>query len=166
MQQGTFGSGDAGGGLGATGSGGNEGELSGTGGSGLSSSGSLGEDSTGSGRATTPNRLAGDGDNLGDTLQELQGRADQMLDDAAEQLESAALRIEELAERAPQHGVGAKAGNLASSVADGLETVARYLRENDTRTLQREIGRIAAERPLGTVLLAVGAGYLAGKVLR
>ncbi|HYJ78664.1 MAG TPA: hypothetical protein VEW03_03605 [Longimicrobiaceae bacterium] len=112
------------------------------------------------------NRLAGSGGTLGDTLQELQGRADQLMDDAAERLETAALKIDELAERVPQRGVGLKAGNLAAGVADGLEAVARYLRDNDMRTLQLEVGRIASERPLGTVLLAVGAGYVAGKVLR
>ena len=123
-------------------------------------------DESGTGSSAASNRLAGSGATLTDTLQELQGRADQMMDEAADRLESAALRIDELADRAPLSGVGAKAGDLASNLADGLEAVARYLRDHDVQTLQRDVGRIAAARPLSTVLLAVGAGYVVGKVLR
>ena len=55
---------------------------------------------------------------------------------------------------------------MASSAADALESVARFLRDNDMNTLQRELGRAVSQQPLGAVLLAVGAGWVVGKVLR
>jgi hypothetical protein len=119
----------------------------------------------GSGTATESNRLGGSG-SLSDTLEELTGRADQMLDEAAETLENAAGQIDQLAGRIPQKGIGRQAGNMASGAADALESVAQFLRDNDVKTLQREVGRIVSEQPLGAVLLAVGAGWVVGKVLR
>jgi hypothetical protein len=71
-----------------------------------------------------------------------------------------------MAERVPQKGVGTRAGALGHSAADTLETVARFLRDNDVATLQRELGGMVSSRPLSMLLLAVGAGFVAGKVLR
>jgi hypothetical protein len=62
--------------------------------------------------------------------------------------------------------VGARAGGLAAGAADTLESVARFLRDNDAETLQVELGRILRQRPVSLVLLALGAGFVAGKVLR
>jgi hypothetical protein len=55
---------------------------------------------------------------------------------------------------------------MASGAADTLESVARFVRDNDVNTLQRDLGRIVAQHPLTVILAAVGAGYVVGKVLR
>jgi hypothetical protein len=115
--------------------------------------------------AASGNRLGGGG-GLTDTLQELQGRADQLMDQAADQLDEVAGRIDGLAERVPNKGLGVKAQGLASGAADTLESVARFLRDNDVDTLQRDLGRIASQHPLQSLLAAVGAGFIVGKLLR
>ena len=66
----------------------------------------------------------------------------------------------------PKKGVGERANQYGHTAADTLESIARYLRDNDSTTLQRELGGLVANRPLSMLLLAVGAGFVAGKVLR
>jgi hypothetical protein len=99
-------------------------------------------------------------------VEQLQERADQMLEQAAEQLETVAEKLDSVAGLIPKKGVGERANAYGHTAADTLESVARYLRDNDTTSLQRELGGIVATRPLSMLLLAVGAGYVAGKVLR
>lgn len=99
-------------------------------------------------------------------VNDLERRADEAMDNAAETLASAAERIESIADRIPQKGVGTRAGALGHSAADTLESVARFLRDNDVAGLQRDLGRLVSGRPLSMLLLAVGAGFVAGKVLR
>jgi hypothetical protein len=134
--------GGTGSGLGSTGSG-----LSGT--SGGSTSGLSGGTATVSGG-----------------MDQLRDRADNMMDQAAERLEEVAERVESVAGLIPKKGIGEQANNYGHTAADTLETVARWLRDNDTATLQRELGGLVANRPLSMMLLAVGAGFVAGKVLR
>ena len=88
------------------------------------------------------------------------------MDEAAEQLEDVAERIDSLAERVPNKGLGAKAQGMASGAADTLESVARFLRDNDVNTLQSDLGRIVSQHPLQALVAAVGAGYIVGKLIR
>jgi hypothetical protein len=99
-------------------------------------------------------------------MEDLQERADRAMDEAAERLAGAAERLDRLAERIPQKGVGTRAGHLGHSTADTLESVARFLRDNDVAGLQRDFGRLVSGRPLSMLLLAVAAGFVTGKVLR
>jgi hypothetical protein len=99
-------------------------------------------------------------------IDQLKDRADDMMDQAAEKLEEVAEKVDSVAGLIPKKGIGAQANNYGHTAADTLETVARWLRDNDTATLQRELGGLVANRPLSMVLLAVGAGFVAGKVLR
>jgi hypothetical protein len=152
---GTAGSG-TGGGLGSTGSG-----LSG-------STGGTGSTSTGGGSASG---LGGTGTMAGGTnrvggLDELADRTDSLMDQAAEQLENVAEKVDSVAGLIPKKGLGEKANNYGHTAADTLESLARYLRDNDSASLQRELGGLVATRPLSMLLLAVGAGFVAGKVLR
>ena len=103
---------------------------------------------------------------LAGSLDDLRGRADDMLERAAERLEDMAERVDSVAELIPQKGIGQRANDYGHTAADTLETVARWLRDNDTDTLQDELGRLVAAWPLSMMLLAVGAGFVAGKVLR
>ena len=55
---------------------------------------------------------------------------------------------------------------MASGAADTLESVARFLRDNDVNTLQSDLGRIVSQHPLQAIVAAVGAGYIVGKLIR
>lgn len=130
------------------------------------STGGMGAAGGSTGTATgTADRLGGMGE-LKETLGNLESRADELMDRAADRLETAAERLDEMADRAPQNRVGARAGALGHSAADTLESVSRFLRDNDVAALQRDLGRMVAQRPLSVLLLAVGTGFVVGKVLR
>jgi hypothetical protein len=105
------------------------------------------------------------GEDRGD-LEQLRDRADQALEAAADTLEHAARKVGAMAELLPGHGLAARAGTLGHGAADALESVAAFLRDNDIETLQHDLGRLVARRPLTVLLLAVGAGFVAGKALR
>ena len=153
--------GTAGGSTGGTGSGlgSSASGLSGsTGGSTGSMGGGTGASDTGGNRGGTATLAGG--------LDQLKDRADSIMDQAAERLEEVAERVDSAAGLIPKKGIGEQAGQYGHTAADTLESVARWLRDNDTATLQRELGGLVANRPLSMMLLAVGAGFVAGKVLR
>jgi hypothetical protein len=156
--------GTAGGSTGGTGSGlgssasGFSGSTGGTtSGMGTGSTGNLGTTATG-GMGATGGGTA--------TIDELKQRADGLMDTAAEKLEEVAEKVDSVAGLIPKKGVGGQANAYGHTAADTLESVARWLRDNDTATLQRELGGLVANRPLSMALLAVAAGFVAGKVLR
>jgi len=99
-------------------------------------------------------------------LDQLKDRADDMMEQAADRLEEVAEKVDSVAGLIPKKGIGEQANNYGHTAADTLESVARWLRDNDTATLTRELGGLVANRPLSMMLLAVGAGFVAGKVLR
>jgi hypothetical protein len=138
-------------------------------GSGLGSTGT-GSTGTGSGLGSTGTGTGGTetlaGANRVGGLEELQERADNLMDQAAEQLETVAEKVDSVAGLIPKKGLGERANTYGHTAADTLESVARFLRDNDVNTLQRELGGLVATRPLSMLLLAVGAGFVAGKALR
>ena len=160
---GTTGSGS---GLGSTGSG-LSGSTGGTGTTGAGLSGSAAGGTTGGLGASSggTGTMAGGANRVGG-LEELQERADNLMDQAAEQLENVAEKVDSVAGLIPKKGLGERANTYGHTAADTLESVARFLRDNDVTTLQRELGGLVANRPLGMLLLAVGAGFVAGKALR
>lgn len=151
--------GSMGGGLGGSTAGGSTGASTGSTGGGLA--GSTAGGSTGGGTGT----MAGGTNRVGG-MEELQQRADNLMDQAAEQLENVAEKVDSVAGLIPKKGLGERANTYGHTAADTLESVARFLRDNDVTTLQRELGGLVANRPLGMLLLAVGAGFVAGKALR
>lgn len=151
--------GTAGGGTGGTGSGLGS-SASGVSGSTGGSTGGMGGGSSAGGTATGGNRMGGG------SIDELKQRADGMLDQAADKLEDVAEKVDSVAGLIPKKGVGEQANSYGHTAADTLESVARWMRDNDTESLQRELGGLVATRPLSMMLLAVGAGFVAGKVLR
>lgn len=134
-------------------------------GSGLGSSASGVSGSTG-GTTSGLGASGGSGSGGTTTLDELKERADGLMDTAAEKLEEVAEKVDSVAGLIPKKGVGQHANSYGHTAADTLESVARWLRDNDTVTLQRELGGLVASRPLSMLLLAAGAGFVAGKVLR
>ncbi len=148
--------GGSGGGLGSAGSG-----LSGS----RSGLGSTGGSAAGMGAPGGTETMAGGGNRVGG-LDELQERADTLMDQAAEQLETVAEKVDSMAGLIPKKGIGERANSYGHTAADTLESIARYLRDNDVNSLQREMGGLVGTRPLTMLLLAVGAGFVAGKMLR
>lgn len=151
--------GTAGGGTGGTGSGLGSSASGVSGSTGGSTGGMGGGSSAGGGTTTGGNRVGGN-------IDQLKQRADGMLDQAADKLEDVAEKVDSVAGLIPKKGVGEQANSYGHTAADTLESVARWMRDNDTESLQRELGGLVATRPLSMMLLAVGAGFVAGKVLR
>ena len=86
----------------------------------------------------------------------------------ADQIEMAAERLEELADERFSEADGplARAGDVARGVAGRMDSVARYLRSHDVDGVRRSLERQVREKPVQSILVAVGAGWLAGKILR
>ncbi len=57
-------------------------------------------------------------------------------------------------------------GSAAGSVAEGLETGGRYLREHDVSEMGEDIGRLVRQHPLPALLTVFGIGFLLGSALR
>ena len=95
-------------------------------------------------------------------------RANEQMNRAAGGLENAARKLDELADRqtAGATGAKAKAGDMAHGAADSMESLARYLRDNDVEGLQRDLEQQVRENPLRTLLIGVAAGWVVGKILR
>lgn len=86
----------------------------------------------------------------------------------ADQLEDAAGRIDQLAD-ARLHALGPKgerAAGAAESAAGWLHGSADYLRTSELRDLQRDLERQVREKPLQSLLVSAGAGWLLGKIVR
>lgn len=106
-----------------------------------------------------------------DKMGEAAGRAEDRINDGmnrtADQLDNMARRLDSTAdERLSGSGAKARAGDLAHSLADTMESVSGYLRSNDMSSLQKDLERQVRERPLQTLLIGVAAGWMVGKILR
>ena len=103
---------------------------------------------------------------------QLRSRAQERLNDgirtAADGLERAARNIDDLAEDRldDMGGRRAQVGEMAHTVADSMENVANYLRDQDIESLMRAMERQVRDRPLQTLLVGVAAGWIVGKVFR
>ena len=86
----------------------------------------------------------------------------------ADQLQVAAEHLDELAEErlADAPGPLGRAGEVARGVAERLDSVAEYLRNNEVEDVRRGVQRQVREKPLQSILVAVAAGWLVGKILR
>jgi hypothetical protein len=95
-------------------------------------------------------------------------RINEGMQQAADRLEDAAERLDRLADEsmAEPSGVRARAGSMAHDVADTVESVARYLRDQDARGLQSDLERQIRERPVQMLLVGIATGWIAGKILR
>jgi hypothetical protein len=95
-------------------------------------------------------------------------RINQGMRDIAERIQLAAERLDEMAEEhlVDASGPLARAGTAAQEVAGRMEAVADYLYSSDVDTVRRGVERQVREKPLQSVLIAVAAGWIAGKILR
>lgn len=100
-------------------------------------------------------------------LGQAEERVNQGMKQAADRLEQAAGRIDTLAdERLSGTGAAARAGDMAHTVADTMESMAGYLRSNDAQGLRSDLETQVRNKPLQTLLIGVAAGWLVGKILR
>jgi hypothetical protein len=88
--------------------------------------------------------------------------------DLADRIQIAAEHLDDLAEErfGDVEGPLARAGDVAHGVAGRMDSVAEYLRANDVDSVRRGLERRVREKPLQSVLIAVAAGWLAGKIHR
>lgn len=86
---------------------------------------------------------------------------------AGEGLESAAGAVDRVGDWAGDRGGAvAKAGPVAHDVADGLERAAGYVRTTDFGTMRRDVEHQVKLHPLRAALIAVGVGFLVGRMIR
>lgn len=62
--------------------------------------------------------------------------------------------------------VGSRVGHAAHGIADSLEDAADYVRTSDFSTMRHDILREVEQHPLRMALLAMGAGFAVGRLLR
>jgi hypothetical protein len=84
------------------------------------------------------------------------------LDRLAERIDEVAERIERIAEGR----LNGAAGEAARATVERLEGTADFLRTSDLNSLRSDLERQVRARPLQSVVLAVGAGWLLGKIMR
>jgi ElaB/YqjD/DUF883 family membrane-anchored ribosome-binding protein len=66
-------------------------------------------------------------------------------------------------QKAPEGGT---IGNIAASAADVLDRSGSYLQETDVRTLQSDLEDLIRRRPLESLLIGAGVGFLLARGLR
>jgi hypothetical protein len=95
----------------------------------------------------------------------------QIRDQAAEQSHRAATSLRDLGDQLQRMASGEPAGqgpavDLARQAADGVQRLAETLEQRRPEELLDDLKRFARQRPGVFVLGALGAGFLAGRVLR
>lgn len=104
---------------------------------------------------------------IGELGQKAGDRLNQGMRQAADRIDTAAQRLDQLAnERLGNQGAQARVGDTAHALADSMQSVASYLRDNDAQALRADLERQMRERPLQTLLVAASAGWIVGKILR
>lgn len=91
-------------------------------------------------------------------------RPNRAFEEIADHLEDAAERLDHFA--ASQLGAFGGAERAATSATAAIEDLAGYLRSSDLRSIRDDLSRRVQDRPIQTLLVAVGAGWMVGKVLR
>jgi ElaB/YqjD/DUF883 family membrane-anchored ribosome-binding protein len=88
-------------------------------------------------------------------------KADQGMDAAASGLGQAADMLRQQGEQR-----GGAAGNAASKTADTLESASHYLRDKDTDQLMSDLESFVRQKPVESVLIAAGIGFVLSKIVR
>lgn len=125
----------------------------------------MGGSAGGGGGGNTEDRFR---EQAGEVRHRTENRINQTLDQAADGLETAARQLDDLVDRqaAGATGTKARAGRAAHSTADTMESIARYLRDSDAQSLQRDLEQQIRTNPIQTLLIGVAAGWITGKILR
>jgi ElaB/YqjD/DUF883 family membrane-anchored ribosome-binding protein len=90
-----------------------------------------------------------------------------MDNDRAGQLENMGDRLEERGRSMEDAGgVQRRAGQAAVRASEALDSSAEYIRSHDMGEMRDDLERAIRERPLFSVGMAVGAGFLLARLLR
>jgi ElaB/YqjD/DUF883 family membrane-anchored ribosome-binding protein len=93
-------------------------------------------------------------------MHQAQSKADESMDKAAEGVGQAA----DMLRSRGQEGSGTMA-NAATSAADRLDNASSYLREKGTEDILQDIESLIRRKPVESLLVAAGAGYVLSKIL-
>ena len=97
----------------------------------------------------------------GEMAGQAQEKADMGLQKTAESLEKAAETLRQKAE-----GQDGSMSNVATTAADALEQGAGYLKGTDTEQLLDDLEAMVRQRPVESLLVAAGVGFVVSKALR
>src|SRR5690606_21160149 len=86
---------------------------------------------------------------------------------AASGLEAAAGRLDEMASRRETAGgPAARAAGAAHGLADGMESVASFIRSGDVQQLRAGFEERVRTQPVQTLLATLAVGFVVGRILR
>ncbi|MQA90221.1 MAG: hypothetical protein GEU90_08300 [Gemmatimonas sp.] len=85
----------------------------------------------------------------------------------AARLEDTADRLDQLVDAQLGSGLApARASDAVQAASEAIQDVAAYLRASDLRSIRDDLAEQVRAKPLQTTLVALGVGWLAGKILR
>jgi ElaB/YqjD/DUF883 family membrane-anchored ribosome-binding protein len=90
-----------------------------------------------------------------------QQKADQGMDKAASGLDQAAEKLRQQGEQR-----GGTAGSVASTTAKKLDSASQYLRDKDSAQVLDDIEALVRRKPVESLLVAAGVGFVLSKILR
>ncbi len=91
----------------------------------------------------------------------MHSKSDKGIDSAASGLEQAANKLRQQGEQ--REGT---MGTAAAKTADTLETASTYLHEKDTDQLVTDLEALVRRKPVESVLVAAGIGFVLSKIVR
>lgn len=93
-------------------------------------------------------------------------KANQGMDSAASGLSDVASTLRSQAQGMSGEGVSGTLQDAAEMAADKLETAAQFLRQTDPEELMTDLEGLVRRKPVESVLVAAGIGFLLSKVFR
>lgn len=90
-----------------------------------------------------------------------QDKVDQGMDQAAAGLNQAADKVRQ--QSGDNHGT---MGTMATKAADMMDNASQFLRANDTDDLMNELESLVRQKPVESMLVAAGAGFVLAKLFR
>lgn len=97
----------------------------------------------------------------GQATDKMHSKSDKGIDSAASGLEQAANKLRQQGEQ--REGT---MGTAAAKTADTLETASTYLHEKDTDQLVTDLEALVRRKPVESVLVAAGIGFVLSKIVR
>lgn len=79
---------------------------------------------------------------------------------------SAGERVERLGHALSERAPSGRAGRVISRTGEAIERSGEYLQESSPTDVRRDVGNIMSRRPITTLLMGMGIGYLIARALR
>lgn len=87
-------------------------------------------------------------------------KATDVMTSAGDQMANLAQTVRD---KAPVEG---RAGEVATTAADSLESAGRYLQQADPQMVRMDLERVIREHPIESMLVGLGIGYLLARTMR